>query len=346
MKYATYTVEDFVNDAYFHKWVKEPDRACHTFWQDFLNQYPEKVAVVEEAREIVSFLSFDVIQPEKGEQEEVKALIMQEIALEREKKNIVFSNDTPHEKPLWSRKSLYTAAAIFIGITLCTIVFTVLNKGNSATVIHTPYAQTKKITLPDGSTAILNANSTLRYMDNWQQTHKREVWLTGEAYFEVRKKPEWSNARFSVLTDSLHVEVLGTTFNVNNRRGKVKVVLNTGKVQLKSAGSNTDTLTMQPKDLVEFSSAGKVFLKKKVNPEEHSSWRNHKLIFNETSLQEIASVLEDNYGLTVVFKEPGFYERKFTGAIPNQDINLFLTILSQSMNMQMTKNKDTIYINF
>jgi ferric-dicitrate binding protein FerR (iron transport regulator) len=101
---------------------------------------------------------------------------------------------------------------------------------------------------------------------------------------------------------------------------------------------------MQPKDLVEFTPASKAFLKKKVNPEEHSSWRNHKLVFNEVTLQEIALVLEDNYGLKVYFKEPALKQRKFSGAIPNHDIDLFLTILSQSMNIQMKKAENTIYI--
>jgi ferric-dicitrate binding protein FerR (iron transport regulator) len=345
MKYAAYTVEDFVNDAYFHKWVKEPDQACHTFWQDFMNQYPEKVAVVEEARELVSFLSFDVLYPEKGEQEEVKALIMQEIALKREKKHLVFARVPSWEKPLWRRKSYYRAAAIFIGIALSTIVFTLLNKGNPATVIHTPYAQTRTVLLPDGSSVVLNANSTLRFSDNWLQTHKREVWLSGEAFFDVRRKPEWADARFTVHTDDLHVEVLGTSFNVNNRRGKVQVVLNTGKVKLLPVNNLGDTLTMQPRDLVEFTAASKAFVKKRVNPEDHSSWRNRTLIFTETPLKEIALVLEDNYGIKMMFEEAGLQQRKFTGAIPNQDINLFLTILSQSMNIQMTKTNNTIYVN-
>jgi ferric-dicitrate binding protein FerR (iron transport regulator) len=81
-----------------------------------------------------------------------------------------------------------------------------------------------------------------------------------------------------------------------------------------------------------------------VNPDDHSAWRNHKLIFTETTLQEIASVLEDNYGLQVDFKEAGLQQRKFTGAIPNQNIDLFLTILAQSLNIEITKSKETVHI--
>jgi ferric-dicitrate binding protein FerR (iron transport regulator) len=236
-------------------------------------------------------------------------------------------------------------AAAAITFVLTTITLLVFLPGFSREItIRTRYAQTRTVNLPDGSVIILNANSTLRFSDNWAETHKREVWLTGEAFFDVRKMPEWADAAFIVHTEGLHVEVLGTTFNVNNRRGKVKVVLNTGKVKLKPVNNVADTLTMQPRDLVEFTAASKAFVKKQVNPEEHSAWRNHTLVFNETTLMEIAGVLEDNYGLKVFFKEPELQRRKFTGAIPNQKIDLFLTILAQSMDIEMTKDKDAVYI--
>jgi ferric-dicitrate binding protein FerR (iron transport regulator) len=269
---------------------------------------------------------------------------MHEIAGDRKKtdKNN-FTFQAAGRKHVFKWKSYYTAAAIFTGVALCTVIFTLLNN-HSSTLIGTQYAQTRNVALPDGSSVILNSNSTLRFSDNWAVTHKREVWLTGEAFFNVRKKPEWANARFIVHTEGLHVEVLGTTFNVNNRRGKVKVVLNTGKVKLEPANNVSDTLTMQPRDLVEFTTANNAFVKKRVDPEEHSSWRNHKLVFNEATLYDIAQVLEDNYGVQVQFEDPGLKSRKFTGAIPNQDLRLFLSVLAQSMDIKMLKNKHTILI--
>lgn len=340
MDYSAHTVEDFISDPYFRKWVENPDQSCHEFWQDFLQQYPGKISVVEDAREILLFMSFDVIQPAKLDQQEVKANILREIKIQK---------DTPrpstyiHTK-YFLGKNAYLKAAVFVGIVVCAIAIIVYNTLYFTTTISTQYAQTRVVPLPDGSVVTLNANSTLHYTNNWAKTHKREVWLSGEAFFHVQKKPAWANATFTVHTDKLHVEVLGTTFNVNNRRGKVQVVLNTGKVKLKLVDSIRDTVTMQPKDLVEFSAAKKSFMKKKVNPEEHSSWRNHKLVFNETPLYQIAQVLEDTYGLEVHFDEPGLRDRRFTGAIPNRNIDLLLSILSQSMNIHMMKNNQTIVV--
>jgi ferric-dicitrate binding protein FerR (iron transport regulator) len=61
-------------------------------------------------------------------------------------------------------------------------------------------------------------------------------------------------------------------------------------------------------------------------------------------LQEIAGVLEDTYGLKIHFKESALQQRKFTGALPSQDMHLFLDILAQSMDVQMIKNKDSVHI--
>jgi ferric-dicitrate binding protein FerR (iron transport regulator) len=341
MDYSAYTVEDFISDPYFRKWVESPDQSCYEFWQEFMQQYPEKISLLEDARELVLFLSFDVIQPAMQEQQEVKASILREI---KGQKPIPKRTIPAYTRVTYIfQTQAYWKAAAFVGILLVAVAV-IYNALSQATNIHTAYGQTRIVTLPDGSVVTLNANSTLRYTNNWTKTHIREVWLSGEAFFQVQKKPEWSHAKFTVHTEQLHVEVLGTTFNVNNRRGKVQVVLNTGKVQLQPVNNAQDTITMQPKDLVEFTADEKVYVKKQVNPEEHSSWRKHKLIFNEKSLYEIAQVLEDTYGVAVVFSDPALKYRRFTGAIPNRDMDLLLSILSQSMNIQMKKNNQTIHI--
>jgi transmembrane sensor len=341
MDYSAYTVEDFISDPYFRRWVENPDQSCHEFWQAFMQQHPEKISLLEEAREIVLFLSFDVIQPALPDQQMVKDNIFRQI---RGEKPATFPKPPAYS---WFTQALsgkmYLKAAVFAGIALAVIVI-LYRTVYQTTSIHTHYAQTRVFSLPDGSVVTLNANSTLRYTGNWAKSHVREVWLSGEAFFQVQKKPEWENARFIVHTGEVQVEVLGTSFNVNNRRGKVQVVLNTGKVTLKPAGNLQDSLMMAPKDLVEFTAEKKVFVKKQVNPEEHSSWRKNKLIFNETPLYEIAQLLEDNYGMNVQFATPGLHNRRFTGSIPNQNIDLLLSVLSQSMNIQMIKNNQTIRI--
>jgi ferric-dicitrate binding protein FerR (iron transport regulator) len=241
---------------------------------------------------------------------------------------------------LW--RPYYKVAVLVTGIIIWTAVLFVFKFYNGPTIYTTKYGETKNIILPDGSTVTMNANSNIRYIDNWQQTHVREVWLSGEAFFDVLRKTEWKHAKFIVHTQNLNVEVLGTKFNVNNRRGVVKVVLNSGKVKLNQGNSTHADVVMRPKDLVEFNGQNKAFVKKIVEPENYISWMNHKLIFNETPVSEIAQVLEDTYGMKVILKDPQVGNRKFTGSVPNKQISLLLNILSESLNIKITADKQTI----
>jgi ferric-dicitrate binding protein FerR (iron transport regulator) len=235
-------------------------------------------------------------------------------------------------------------AAVLVGILLVS-VFLLMQQGQ--TITHqTAFGETKKVVLPDSSVITLNANSTLTYASQWNSHKAREVWLEGEAFLHVVKKPGAGNAIFKVHTDKLNVEVLGTAFNVNSRRGITRVVLNSGKVQLHTQdATNKGSLVMKPGELVEFSEEANAFTKKIVDPEVYTSWRNHKLLFSDNTLQEIAQVLEDNYGLEILIHDPLLKQRKLTGEIPSTDEQTVLEVLCESLNIRYTKNGRKVIFN-
>ena len=96
---------------------------------------------------------------------------------------------------------------------------------------RTGYGEMKTIVLPDSSVVILNSNSSLRIPEQWSDAEGRQVWLEGEAYFQVQKQPA-TVRKFVVHTRQVDVEVLGTKFNVNTRRQQAVVSLEEGKVRL------------------------------------------------------------------------------------------------------------------
>ncbi len=98
---------------------------------------------------------------------------------------------------------------------------------------RTGAGETKNLLLADHSRVTLNANTSLKVSRNWFSGDRREVWLTGEAFFNIQKTPD--RQRFTVHTATLTVEVLGTKFNVTDRRRKTRVVLQEGKVKVTSA---------------------------------------------------------------------------------------------------------------
>lgn len=211
--------------------------------------------------------------------------------------------------------------------------------------ITAPYGQTRTVNLADGSTVTLNAHSTLRSVRRfWGQAPAREVWLDGEGYFSISRTPD--RQKFVVHTANLNIEVLGTKFNVNTRRGQTEVVLNEGKVQL-TAPQTPQTkrpLLMKPGDYVALAEGDTSFRKVSVVPDNYTAWQQSKLVFNETPLSQVAQRIEDFYGIRVVLANRELARRELTGTLPNNDLNVVLKTLSVSYNVAVERQRDRIVL--
>jgi ferric-dicitrate binding protein FerR (iron transport regulator) len=105
---------------------------------------------------------------------------------------------------------------------------------------------------------------------------------------------------------------------------------------------DAEEIFMQPGEMVAFNEVSRELTKKIVNPDIHASWKEHQLIFEETSLGEIAQTLEDIYGITVVFEDPVLATSQFTGLIPSDDIHVLLEAFTKLYNIRVTQTQDTI----
>ena len=205
----------------------------------------------------------------------------------------------------------------------------------------TAYGMTKNILLEDGSEVTLNANSTLKVPTDLADIDVREVWLKGEAFFSIAKRP--GHVKFSVHTDNLDVEVLGTKFNVSNRHGKTEVVLNEGSVKLTSGVNNTNAvLYMKPGDFVSLSQNDTTFKRKIVKPEKYNAWQSNKLMFEDTPLREVAKKIEDYYGVRIEIQNEEIGDRQLTGTLPNNDLGIVLRSLSASHNLKIQREDNRI----
>ncbi len=237
----------------------------------------------------------------------------------------------------------YRAAAVFAGLLVCSILVWMTVYRNRATQIATGFGESQLVTLPDGSTVKLNANSSLSYQADWQDTRVREVWLQGEGFFKVVRKNHRGKIPFVVHTGKLNVRVLGTEFNVRNRHAQTTVVLNSGRVKLETdAAAKQPDMLMQPGDLVQFSENDQSFVKKTVNPEKFSSWTHNLLNFDNASLREVAQVLEDTYGLKVIFANEQLASRKFTATLPVNKPEILLTAIAESLNVRVTRKDNEV----
>jgi len=339
MRYDHYRVEDFVTDEYFIRWVKSPDAQSSAFWNSWSSQHPDKKEVIHRAKEIVQMLDIREIAPEEGKFLEVWEKVIERTDAKEPDTLSIYPDEIEGRKKIsW----VYKIAAAIAVTALAYIGFSLYEFQNNI-LITTSFGESRTLFLPDSTKVTLNANSSLRYTENTFNKDDREVWLDGEAFFAVVHKPD--NRNFKVHTSELEVEVLGTKFDVNSRRGKTKVILEEGRVKLDMNRSKVGLpLVMQPGDFVEVSIASKTINRRSVDPQEYLAWRNNRLHFSSTPLKEIADLIEDNYGYEVVFADPEIAERKFTGSTSSEDLQELTTKLSRLFGLKISQEGNTISI--
>lgn len=242
-------------------------------------------------------------------------------------------------------KVMYRVAAAFAGfILMAGIVWLVAYRMNE-TVYRTAYGEKKTILLSDSSEITLNANSSLAWKKSDFNKKSREVWIEGEAYFDIRSKNNGGRRQaFVVHANDVDVAVLGTRFNVNARRNVTKVVLEEGKVQLNVDQEEKRAVIMQPGDYVAFSGGDNKFERKIVDPLEYSSWRNDILFFNEVTLEEIAQAVEDHFGYTVYLMDHHLKQKRYKGAFPTDNLDILLESLARSFDLRVDVDGDEIWM--
>ncbi|SEB05885.1 FecR domain-containing protein [Pedobacter hartonius] len=322
------TLEDFIDDPRFSLWVLHPDETLDVFWQQVQTDYPQTQTVIAEARQIILSLRFtrDEMLPEE------QAALWQSIesaAKLRRKPVLTLS--------LWLRSAAAVLIAGLIGLSLF-----YYNAQQSLTV-STAYGKIRTLSLPDGSVVTLNANSVLRYPKKWNPEKLREVWIDGEAYFKIShlhcsgkiKEGE----RFIVHAQRLNVEVLGTSFDIHNRRGQVKVALLSGSIGLQVKGKDEPILRLVPGELAEYQEKKKTISKMRVQAGDYVAWKNAELLLNNTPLRDILLLIEDNYGYKAVLKDPSLGNRKLSGKFSFSSEDAFFRAIATSLGISILKDQ-------
>lgn len=209
---------------------------------------------------------------------------------------------------------------------------------------QTAFGETRSLRLADGTTVVLNANSSLR-VPRWAFGHKtREVWLTGEAAFSVTHTVD--DQRFVVKTaNKFDVVVLGTEFSVFARKRGARVVLNRGKVRLHyQEGQTAKQLIMKPGDLVTLDPQNHMALKTTQQPQQQLAWQEKRFVFDETTLQEVAYLLEENYGLQVAIKDRALAERVLMGSFRADNVDQLLQSISELLDINVVRQGNQVQI--
>ena len=335
------TVEDLINSDLFCEWVQHQQHK--TFWRQWQKDNSERQALIGEARTFLAQLSFQKDTPKEGEVE----LALNDIWSSIEKKQSV---NNPSIVPISNnrKRSIITKKGWRIAASILFLIgaswFTWQQSMATNTVYATNYGETSELVLPDGSQVILQANSTLKVPKDWEEQSERTVSLEGEAFFKVTKTKASEPIKFIVDTKEFTVEVLGTQFNVLNRRNHKRVVLQEGKVQMQLA--NNKIVHLKPNEMIAYSSATKNYEKSIIQAANLTAWTGNKLILDNTPLSEIARMLRDNYGFEVTFSESvdQAQTRNSIGAIAIKNVEDLINITEASYEVEISKQDQQINI--
>uniref|UniRef100_UPI003217F7B2 FecR family protein n=1 Tax=uncultured Draconibacterium sp. TaxID=1573823 RepID=UPI003217F7B2 len=248
------------------------------------------------------------------------------VANPKKKKTLRFSSP-------WYR----VAAILIIGLLLANLLVPNFQKEDQVLVTSVaPEGSISQTILPDGTMIYLNAGSEIKYDVNFNR-NKREVYVNGEAWFDVQKNKD---KPFVVHTPFYDVQVLGTQFNVKSyeddetvtatlEEGSIKI-LSTDNLKLK------EDITLKPGEQLVYYKSTRKLLRNKVDTRLFSSWKDNKLIFLEMSFGELLKLLERKYGVDIEVSDKSILDGHYSGTIKNETIMEILKIIQHTHDIQFS----------
>ena len=216
------------------------------------------------------------------------------------------------------RSVMRYAAIILLFVSFSYVGWGYLKPDNCVTIRVEQGEDVKKIVLADGSAVWLKEGSSLRIPKVFAENN-RKLSLQGEAFFDIAKN---ANSLFIVATDYVKVEVHGTSFHVNVNAGNksVETVLVRGCISL-HALNGKKILEMNPGERVAYSWDENTCFTDHVDVNVCAVWRFNQLVFENTTLREIANQLSIKYNVNVNIESSRLAQRRFRCVI-NEDERL------------------------
>lgn len=193
-----------------------------------------------------------------------------------------------------------------------------------------PYGKRFAVVLSDGTVVHMNSGSTLKYPVVFLKNQNRNVFLTGEAYFKVAKNKAYP---FTVNTQEIKVEVLGTEFNVSSYTEDITtdIVLVEGKVGLyKGKKVNDNLVKLTPGLKGSITKGQQIITTEKVNTATYTAWVHGSLVFKNMPFDAIIKKLERHYNVTFINKNKALGKEIFNASFDKESIDVVLKILSDS----------------
>ncbi|WP_431243682.1 FecR family protein [Flavobacterium sp. P21] len=212
--------------------------------------------------------------------------------------------------------------------------------------IKIPYGKKFRLQLSDGTFVHLNSGTTLKYPIKFIAGENRQVFLDGEAFFDVAKDKKHP---FIVNVDNLNVRVLGTHFNVSNypEDTSTDVVLVEGSVGMYQPNEEFDALKntiLKPGFKGTFNKENTKISTKPVITDIYTSWINGGLTFRNMTFKNIITKLERRYNVTIVNKNEKLANEKFNASFKEESIENVMSYFNDIHGINYTIKGNQILI--
>jgi len=358
MKFDPYSLTELIRNDDFIAWVRHPDPESEARWQQFLLEFPEKRKVVEDARGYVNLLAEDTGKNKPTIEQTNKMWRAVESHLHEE--NTV---ETEPVKVMSGWQWLRIAASIALVLGIASVSYWYLNRqtelasqtGNRIIVSEADWVEkvnnTSKpmtILLADGSSVVLQPGGRLSFSSKGN-IKKREVNLTGKAFFEIVKDPK---RPFLVYTDGIATKVLGTSFLIDapENSAEINVEVKTGKVSVFPLNKNPLPGEQEEADKPELKGIilsrdqkiafSRVSGKPVKLPETSQEIANvadistQVFVFDETPMSEVFKALESAYNIRIIYNESLISNCPLNATLIGQPFKEKLTVICAALDAQ------------
>lgn len=343
------SVEDFLEDPSFRAAVFAKNPEDVKYWAGWLEAHPHLKQHADEAEKILLSIRGDLPDVTKHEIDSSVTKVLESIKRSGKPVRDIYIT------------LLKVAASIVVALSIgwglnrmfsveSNPVAAVQPAANPVIVVENKSGKQKLVRLPDGSSAMLSTNSSISFVSSFD-TSQREVFLSGEAFFEVAKNPQWP---FVVHADELVTQVVGTSFLISAypESKTFQVLVKSGKVKLFRKDKDTAfptgedaAITLTGNEKATLDRREKVFMDGATDAARNPTPAfTRSFEFKRKRIPEVFTILEASYNIKIVYDKDLVNNCTLTASLGDEPLQEKLNMITASLDASYEISGDTVRV--
>lgn len=352
MDNSIFEIENLLMDESFINYCFNTNDNDVVRWQNIIKENPLLKDNLEKAKKICFLLGVKITDDEKAVQfQKLRAAIN---ALDEQEETPV-KVKKPLLKKVWIWSSVAAAVLLlFVGIYFTRqnhsapqgiVLYEQVRNSSYRVIAETNSDERKKVQLSDGTIVTMNGSSVLKIADDYNKKD-RNVYLTGEAFFQVEKnhaKP------FTVITEKTTTTALGTEFKVRSYQSESteNIMLEKGKVKVQSTHSkNIKNVILTPGEQATLSDGQLSFRKSSFDTAAMNTWLQRRLVFSNSDINDITEKFKEIYGINIIISKLAAKKISFTGEFSDENPIKVIDAIAFANHFTYKQDKNNITLFF